>query len=257
MKIYDGGNYPGFPIIPLWGSPLKQSEIVGIREQIDCYDLIKSGFANDLDDASQIYWILQNTGGMDDIDLTKFVERMKTVKAAVVDGDDGVKAESHTVEVPYQSRQAMLDNLKKDLYRDFMALDTESIASGAVTATQIEAAYEPINNKADQYEHCILDFLRELMKIAGIEGENPSFTRSYIVNRTEEIQALVTAGTYLPDDYVTERVLTILGDGDKADEMIKQMEADDYERLNFQPNNQPPQEGAEKGGDDYVGERQT
>ena len=69
----------------MWGNANKQSELVGIREQIDCYDLIKSKFANDIDDASQIYWILQNAGGMDDIDLTRFVERMKTVRAAVVE----------------------------------------------------------------------------------------------------------------------------------------------------------------------------
>ena len=36
--IYDYSNYPTFPIIPLWGNQNKQSELVGIREQIDCYD---------------------------------------------------------------------------------------------------------------------------------------------------------------------------------------------------------------------------
>ena len=104
--IYDGKNYPSFPIVPLWANPEKQSELVGKREQIDCYDLIKSGFANDLDDASMIYWTITNAGGMDDVDLAKFIERMKVVKAATVDGDDGVKAEAHTIDVPYQSREA-------------------------------------------------------------------------------------------------------------------------------------------------------
>ena len=85
--IRDGGNYPSFPIIPLWASPQKQSCFVGMKQNIDAYDLIKSGFANDLDDASMIYWTIQNAGGMDDIDLARFVERMKTVRAAVVDGD--------------------------------------------------------------------------------------------------------------------------------------------------------------------------
>ena len=101
-QIYDGENYPSFPIVPLYGNPHKQSELVGRQEQIDSYDLIKSGFANDIDDASQIYWTLQNAGGMDDIDLVKFIEHMKTVKAAVV--SDDARAESHTMEVPFASR---------------------------------------------------------------------------------------------------------------------------------------------------------
>ena len=50
-EIYDGENYPSFPIVPLWGNLEHQSEIVGLREQIDCYDLIKSGFANTVDEA--------------------------------------------------------------------------------------------------------------------------------------------------------------------------------------------------------------
>lgn len=54
-EILDGRNYPNFPIIPLWGNEEHQSELTGLREKIDGYDLIQSGFANDLDDLSQIY----------------------------------------------------------------------------------------------------------------------------------------------------------------------------------------------------------
>ena len=218
--IYDGQNYPTFPIVPLWANPEKQSELVGKREQIDCYDLIKSGFANDLDDASMIYWTITNAGGMDDVDLAKFLERMHVVRAATVDGDDGAKAEAHTIDVPYQSREAYLARLEKDLYKDSMALDTEQIAAGAVTATQIKAAYEPLNEKADEFEFCLIEFINGILAIAGIE-DNATFTRSQIVNRQEEVEMLVAAGTYLDDEYITEKILTLLGDGDKFEELQK------------------------------------
>lgn len=224
-EIYAGENYPSFPIVPLWGNTHHQSELVGLREQIDCYDLIKSGFANDLDDASQIYWIIQNGGGMDDIDLAKFIERIKTVKAAVVE-DGGARAESHTMEVPYASREALLDRLRSDMYDDFMALDTKAIASGAATATQIRAAYEPLNNKTDMYEFCIIDFIQGILELAGIE-DDPSFTRSLIVNAQEEVQTVLSAAQYLDASYITEKILNILGDGDKLDEMLRQMDADE------------------------------
>lgn len=228
-EIYDGENYPEFPIVPLWGNSEHQSELVGIREQIDCYDLIKSGFANTVDEASIVYWTLQNAGGMDDVDLTKFVERMKTMHAAVVE-DDGASAESHVIEAPYQSREALLDRLDKDLYRDAMALDTQTIAAGAVTATQIEAAYEPLNSKTDDFEYCVLDFINGILALAGIE-DNASFTRSMIVNVTESIQTVLQAAQYLDADYVTEKILTLLGDGDKTQEILQRMDNDDYERM--------------------------
>ena len=199
-RIYSGDNYGAFPIVPLWANSEKQSELVGRREQIDCYDLIKSGFANDLDDASAIYWTITNAGGMDDISLAEFVQRMKTVKAAVVDNDTGTQAQAHTVDVPYQGREAYLSRLEKDLYKDFMALDSEQIAAGNVTATQIQAAYEPLNQKTDEFEMCVIAFLRGLLSIAGVEGETPTFKRSQIVNQKEIVEMMMLAAEYLDEE---------------------------------------------------------
>lgn len=226
--IYDGENYPGFPIIPLWANPQRQSELVGMRENIDAYDLIKSGFANDIDDASLIYWTINNAGGMDDVDLVKFTEHMKTIKAAVVE-EDGASAEAHTLDVPYNSREAILERLRNDMYDDFMALDTKNIANGATTATQIKAAYEPMNNKADMYEYCIIDFLQNLMEIVGID-DDPSFTRSMIINTQEEISNVIQAATYVSEEYITRKILELLGDGDKADDMLEEMQNEEAER---------------------------
>lgn len=236
IEIYGGENYPGFPIVPLWGNQQHQSELEGIQEGIDAYDLIKSGFANDLDDASQIYWIIQNAGGMDDIDLVKFVQRIKTVKAAVVD-EDGARAESHTMDVPYASREALLERLRSDLYDDFMALDTKNIAGGATTATQIRAAYEPLNNKADMFEYCVIDFLQGILDLAGIE-DSPSFTRSMIVNVEENINVILSAADHLSDEYVTKKILDLLGDPDQYEEVFGQRteeEAGRYAVANPEP----------------------
>ena len=234
-EIYDGENYETFPIVPLWGNPEHQSEIVGLREQIDCYDLIKSGFANTVDEGSIIYWLSQNAGGMNDIDLVKFVERIKTMHAASVGSDngEGATAEAHTLEPPYQSREALLKTLRSDLYDDAMALDTKEISNGAVTATQIEAAYEPLNEKTDQYEHCVLDFLSDILKIAGVTEENPTFTRSLIVNKSEEITSVIQGSEYFDEEYVTRKLLDILGDGDLAEEILERIRNNEADRMGF------------------------
>lgn len=193
-QIFDGDNYPTFPIVPLYGNKDKQSEIVGIREQIDCYDLIKSGFANTVDEASYVYWTIQNNGGMDDVDLAQFVERIKTVHAANLPAD--AQAQSHSQDAPYASREALLEILRRDLYADYMALDTKEIASGAVTATQIKAAYEPLNSKCDAFEMCIHEFLDGILEVLGIEAE-ATFTRSKIVNAQEEATTILAAASFL------------------------------------------------------------
>lgn len=224
VDIYEGRNYPGFPIIPLYGNPAHQSELIGLWEQIDAYDLIKSGFADDLDDIASVYWTLRKAGGMDDVDLAEFVRRLRNLHA-VTDTNEEMVAEPHVVDLPYAGREALLDRLRADLYDDAMALDVKEIASGATTATQIRAAYEPLDLKTTQFEYCILDFIRGLLTVAGVD-DTPTFTRSRIVNTNEEVLTLTAASMYLPEDYITEKILTVLGDGDRAEEIIKQMAAD-------------------------------
>lgn len=223
--IYDGENYPSFPIIPLWANDEKQSELVGIKEGIDCYDLIKSGFANDVDDAQQIYWILENAGGMDDVDIAQFLDRLKTVKA-VITNQDGQKAHPETIDIPTEAKEKLLDRLEKDLYKDYMALDTDRIASGAVAIVQIMASYEPLNSKADMYEQCIRDFLDKLMALTEI-NDTVTFERSYINNTTEMIDVIIQSALYLPRTYVVEKLLTLLGDKEKVDEVLANISAEE------------------------------
>lgn len=229
MEIVDGDNYPTFPIVPLKANEFSDSELLGLRENIDCYDLIKSGFANTVDEASMLYWTINNAGGMDDVDLVKFVEHMQTVKAAVVE-DDGARAEAHTIDLPYQSREAILDRLEKDMYRDAMAFNPNEVIGGANTATQIKAGYEAPDDDADEFEFQVIDFLQRILNLAGIEDE-PTFTRSKIVNTQEEISTLLQSGEYLPADYITEKVLTLLGDIDKKDEVLAMMDEENARRL--------------------------
>lgn len=231
MKIYSGVNYPGFPIVPFFGQESKESILNGHRADLDAYDLIKSGFANDLDEASQIYWLIQNAGGMDEVDLANFLNQIRRTHAAVVD-EDGAKAEAHTIEIPHQAREIILSRIEKDLFRDFMAFDPRSISGGAVTATQIKASYEPLNSKVDEFEKFATDFITAILEVAGIDDE-PTYTRSMIVNKTEEISNVLQAASYLPDEYITRKILTILGDADLADELIAQMEEESLERMNI------------------------
>ena len=242
-EIYDGENYPSFPIVPLWANPHKQSELVGLQEQIDAYDLIKSGFCNTIDEASFIYWTINNAGGMDDVDLAEFVQRMKTLHAANTE-DTGSTAQANSLEAPHEGREALLDRLAKDMYADYMALNIDEIKGGANTATQIRAAYEPMNNKADQFEYCVTEFLKGILFVAGID-DTPTFTRSYLINTQEEISTVLQAAQYLDDDYVTRKILTILGDADKADEVLKEIKESEENRIETWQKNEPQEEPIE------------
>lgn len=227
-EIYEYRNYPTFPVVPCWANDGKRSEILPLKATIDAFDLINAKYCNDIDDANLIYWTITNAGGMDDTDLVQFLDKMRKMHAAQTDGDQIVTPT--TVEVPFQSREAILERLEKQLYRDAMALNTYDIANGAVTATQIEAAYEPLNEKLDGFEAEISDFIVRLLIVAGVDDE-PTYTRSIIVNKSEEVMTVINSALYLDDEYITEKIMTILGDKDKVDEVLDKKAQEDMSRM--------------------------
>lgn len=226
-EIVPGMPFDGLPIIPLYANAYHQSELVGLQEKIDAYDFILNGFEDDLDNA-QIYWIIKGAGGMDDPDLQQFLDRLRIVGGAAP--AEGQEVTPVTVQIPVAARETLLERLNRQLYRDAMIMNPEDIASGATTATQIRAAYERQNVKADQFEYCVLEFLYKLMRIAGID-DNPSFTRSVIVNTSEELQNVLNSAQFLGEEYVITKVLTLLGDGDKAEEIIQKRIADEMAQI--------------------------
>ena len=239
IQIEPGQNYPGFPIIPLWGNPHHQSELIGLRENIDAYDLIKSGFANDLDDVSQIYWIMQNAGGMDDIDMAQFLQRVKATRiAALPDGDDGATAEPHSIDIPYAARESALERLKNDMYEDFQAFNVSTLMGGQKTATEISAAYTPLDLKADQYEYCILEFLYELFRIVGIDDE-PSFNRNKIQNQLEQTQMVLMAAQYLDEETLLNKLPWLTSD--EVQEILKRKDSESLNRFVTMPESNEPE----------------
>ena len=225
LEILEGKNYPSFPIVPLWSNPEHNPELVGLKEEIDAFDLIKSGFANDLDDASQIYWIIQNAGGMEENDLARFIERIKVNRAVNLDSDQS--AEAHTIEVPYNARETYLERLENDMYKDAMIVNMDAIASGNTVATAIRASYEPQDNKADEFEDCIDDFIEGILALIGVE-DTPSFTRSRIINQAEETNMILASAQYLDDETLIRKLPFI--EADEVDDILTKRGLEEYGR---------------------------
>lgn len=222
-------NYTRLPIATLYGNDTRESELVGLRGSIDCYDFIKSGFANQIDDTSGIYWILKNSGAMEDEDLAKFVQRMKSVKATMVDGSDGTDVDAHTLDVPVEARKTMLDILRRDLYEDAQMLDVAALAGAEKTATEISAAYQPQDNKCADFEYFLIDFIRQICTVAGIKNPEPAFTWNKVINQAEETNMILSAAEYLDDETLLNKLPWILPE--EVPEILKRRDEADLKRM--------------------------
>jgi SPP1 family phage portal protein len=232
-QIFDGENYPSFPIVPMFNIN-KQSDLVGNQGTIDAYDLMISGLVNNVSDGEFIYWVLSNCDGMSDTDVAKFIEQLTVTHFAKMDNtDEGSKAEAHKVEVPFQASAEALDRLEKQLHKDFMALKVDDISAGA-TNDQIQAAYEPLNQKTDDFEYCVTDFIEGILALVGID-DTPTYTRSQMSNRAEIVEIINTSAETLPDEYRTKKIVEVLGDADKFDDIMNQKASEEIGRYNTTP----------------------
>ena len=201
-------NYSRLPIVPLWGSRLHQSTLVGLQQSIDSYDLIRSGFANDLQDCAQIYWILENYGGMKEEELQRFRDQILLQHIAVADTTDGGAIKPYTQDVPYAARTAYLQTIRQDIYEDFGGFDTKAISASNQTATAINSAFQPLDENADDFENQIETCIRSILGLIGID-DVPVFKRNRISNQLEQVQMLMLEAEYLDRQTILENLPNI------------------------------------------------
>lgn len=252
-EIYDGENYSGFPIIPLKNGEQARSELCGRKNTVDALDLASSNMVNNVDEGNLIYWVLTNCGGMDEIDDAKFVERLKTTHVAHADGDEGAKATPQSIEAPFQGTQATIDMLTKKLYTDFQAFDASAVSAGNQTATAIKASYVPLDLKTDKFESSVSRCIKGVLAIAGLDDE-PTYTRNQIINKQEEAQTVMLGAEYYDDEYITKKLLTILGDADQFEDLMRRKAAEELDRT---ITNQTPNEPQNQPGEGINGNGET
>lgn len=230
-------NYSSLPIKRMKGSDLYQSTLVGMRARIDSYDLIQSGFANDLQDCAQIYWIVENCGGMSDDDLKTFLNKLNKDHIATADtkgmGVEHSSLKPYVQEIPFESRMAYLAQIRNAIYEDFGALDTSGISAAAKTATEIESAYQPMDENADDFEYQCIEFLQQLLSLLGYDDVTPIFKRNRIANQYEQTQMVIMAADYLDTETILDKIPWITSD--EVEVIMKRKDAEDIKNVETEP----------------------
>lgn len=216
-------NYTSLPVKAMYGNRNHQSTLVGMKANIDAFDLISSGYANDLSECAQVYWLIDNAAGMQEDDVKRLRDRMLLQHIVVTDNQNS-EIKPFSQEIPYNSREACLNRIRDNIYSDFGALDVKSIGAGAnITATEIRAAYQTMDEEADDFEYQVNEFIQQILELIGIE-DYPVFHRNRISNAMEETQMTMLAANYLDDETVLEHLPFIT-----VDEVAKIIQRKDKE----------------------------
>lgn len=235
-------NYSSLPIVPLWGSKLHQSTLIGMQQAIDSYDLIRSGFANDLSDCAQIYWIIENAGGMTDADMAKFMDRLVVNHIVQADTTGNTKVTPYVQEIPHEARQAYLDAIRAEIYESFGALDVHTIAAGS-TNDHIDAAYQPMDEEASDFEFQVAECVRQILELMGID-DSPVFKRKRISNEKEQVEIVVAEAQWLDQETILRKLPNI--SADEVNDIINRVEEEDSNRMGAITITENEQNGAQE-----------
>lgn len=230
-QVIAAENYSALPVVPMWGSKLHQSTLIGMREAIDSYDLIRSGFANDLQDCAQVYWMIANAGGMTDQDMQRFLDRLKINHVALVDSEDGGSAQGFTQEIPHEARKEYLDMIRAGIYEDFGALDVHTVAAGA-TNDHIDAAYQPMDEEAADFEYQASEFVQQLLALMGIDDQ-PVFKRTRISNQLEQVQMISAESDWLDRETILRKLPNV--SADEVPAILDRLDAQDADMTEITP----------------------
>lgn len=220
-------NYSSLPIIPMWGSKNKQSTLIGMQGAIDSYDIIRSGFANDLTDCAQIYWLIENAGGMDEDDLAEFLDKLVFNHIANIDTSAGSKVQPYTQEIPHEARTKYLEQIRNEIYESFGALDVHTVSAGA-TNDHIDAAYQPMDEEASDFEFQVADCIRQILALIGID-DSPVFKRNRISNQREQVEMVVMEAQWLDTQTILQKLPNISPDEIPA--IIERLDNDEFQRI--------------------------
>ena len=139
-----------------------------------------------------------------DEDLREFLNRLKFNHIANADTASGGKVTPYTQDIPYQARQAFLTDLRARMYEDFGGLDVHTIAAGS-TNDHIDAAYQPLDENAADFEHWVADAIINLLALQGID-DTPQFRRARISNQKEQVDMLVQEAAWLDQNTIIRKL---------------------------------------------------
>lgn len=182
----------GLPIVEFRNTYDKRSDFsTNIRSKIDIIDIVQSGFANNIEDFSDVYWAIKDNGSLSGEYYEDFVANINRTRKVF-----GEAIDVKQVQIPTEARSKFVEIMKDDLIRDGGVVDMKALTNGNLTATAIHAARAGLETRVSAFEWVAYEAATRLIEIYqtmnGVQFDfDVTFNKYTINNVTETIQNAV------------------------------------------------------------------
>ena len=102
-----------------------------------------------------------------------------------------------------------------------------AVAAGA-TNDHIDAAYQPLDEEADDFEYQVIECVQQILALIGIE-DTPIFKRNRISNQREQTEMVLSAAQYLDETTILNKLPFI--SPDEVQQILVRKDIEDKERM--------------------------
>lgn len=133
------------PFIPFFNNNTHTDDLTNIKDLIDVYDKVYSGFINDLDDIQELIFVLSGYGGTDLAGFLSDLKKYKTIKLDDTEGSPGVSTIS--IEIPIEARNSVLDATRKAIFEQGLGFDPRPETFGNQSGVALKFMYALLEMK--------------------------------------------------------------------------------------------------------------
>lgn len=220
------------PIVMLRNNEdLKSDMTLNIRSKIDSIDLVQSGFANNIEDFSDLFWIIKDSNPQlnSDVyeDLIANISKGKKIFGENID--------TKQVNIPTEARTKFVEILKADLFDETGVIDYKAMTGSSLTNVAIKAATIKLQQRVSSFEWFVYDAIQQLLLLSGYVDTDVRFTKLLIENKQEIVNhAIMVRGTISNRSYLN--LLKQANIIDNVDEEIQEMENESNTRVSLNMN---------------------
>lgn len=186
------GEAVNLPITIFRNNPDYKSDMTSsVRAKIDIIDTVNSGFANNIEDFSELFWVIKNASGMDSTAFEDYVANINRSKKIIVGDSDEVNTKQ--IDIPTEARTKFVELMKKELIFETGIIDTQAIAAGGdIRNIGIKLMTLKLRQRISDFEweayRAATDIINKRLQYIGKAGEfDIDFSEMLIGNDTEMI----------------------------------------------------------------------
>ena len=195
------------PFIKFANNMLETSDLDKYKNQIDLYDKVMSGYANDIEDIQQIIYILENYGGEED-DFIQKLKRYKTIPLANNEVEGKGDLRTLQIDIPVEARKLILEVLKKQIYEFGQGLQQDVESVGNASGVALKFFYRKLElksgNMETEFKEGINELVEAILRHLNISHDKiqQTYTRNMISNDLENAQIAQQSIGIIPTKYI-------------------------------------------------------